>query len=86
MLAYQIPVEVIRLDGELGQGIELIAQWQILADGGNRQLLSKRSNVSQSVRGSSYEDLVAAQSRAVADLAREIAEALKNITRNTRAR
>ncbi len=81
VLAYQIPVEVIRLDGELGQGIELIAQWQILADGGNRQLLSKRSSFSQPVRGSSYADLVAAQSRAVADLAREIAEALKNTKR-----
>ena len=78
VIAYQIPVELIRLDGELGQGIELIAQWQILADGGNRQLFSKRSRFSQPVRGSSYEDLVAAQSRAVADLAREIADALKN--------
>ncbi len=83
--AYQIPVEVIRFDGELGQSVELVAQWQILADDGNRQLFSKRSSFSQPLRGSSYEDLVAAQSRAVADFAREIANELKNMKGDTRA-
>ena len=85
VIAYQIPVDVIRFDGELGQGVELVAQWQILSDNGNQQRSSKRTSISQSVVGSTYDDLVAAKSRLVAELAREIAHELKNMKLQTRA-
>lgn len=81
----QIPVDVIQFDGALGKEIVFTAQWQILSADGSTQLLSRRSSFSEKIGGSSYEDMVAAQSRAVADLAREIANALKTVKRETPA-
>lgn len=79
VIAYQIPVDLIHFDGELGQAVQLIAQWQILSDGGSQQLVSRRSSISRSVEGPSYDDLVAAQSRLVVELAQEIARELKSM-------
>lgn len=76
---FQIPVDVVRMDGELGKEVVLIAQWQILSADGSTQLLSRRSSFSEAVAGQGYEEMVAAQSRAVAALAREIADALKTV-------
>jgi uncharacterized lipoprotein YmbA len=73
---YQIPVEIIRFDGERDKDITLNVEWQILSNEGDTQLLSKRSTFKEAVAGTSYDDMVAAQSRAVAALAREIADAL----------
>ena len=76
---YQVPIDVIRFDGALDKEVIFIAQWQVLSADGNTQLLSRRSSFTEAVNGTSYDDLVAAQSRAVADLAKEIAGALGNL-------
>jgi uncharacterized lipoprotein YmbA len=76
---YQIPVEVIRFDGALGRDILLNVEWQILSNGGDTQLHSKRSIFKETVAGSNYDDMVAAQSRAVAELAQEIADTLMRL-------
>ena len=78
-LDYQIPVDVIRFDGEKGKDIILNVEWQILSNDGDTQLLSKRSTFKETVAGTSYEGMVAAQSRAVAALAQEIADALMRV-------
>lgn len=80
---YQIPIDVIRFDGALGKEVVFIAQWQVLSANGSTQLLSRRSSFTEAVNGTSYDDMVAAQSRTVADLAREIASALKTVKRET---
>ena len=76
---YQIPVEVIRFDGAPGKKVILNVEWQILSNDGDTQLLSKRSIFKETVAGTSYDDMVAAQSRAVAGLAQEIADALMRV-------
>lgn len=76
---FQIPIDVIQFDGVLGEKVIFIAQWQVLSADGGTLLLSKRSSFTEAVSGTSYEDMVAAQSRTVADLAREIAGALENL-------
>jgi uncharacterized protein len=73
---YQLVVEVNRLDGTLRQNALLDARWTLLADKGKRVVVRKNSTVSEPVSGGSYEGLVMAQSRTLAQLAKEIANAI----------
>ncbi len=71
---YRIRMEVIRMDGKLGDTAVLDVFWTVLA--GKEVLLSKRSGYRQTAGGESYEEYVSAQSRNLASLSREIAEAI----------
>ncbi len=73
---YQITLEVIRFDGQLGGEANLIARWSVSGEEPDKPLAVKRSSIQEPTGGSSYEDLVAAQSRALATLSREIAQAI----------
>jgi uncharacterized protein len=74
---YQIAVDVIRLDGRLGDSAWLEARWSILKWPEKKLLKIKRSTIREPVTGADYAALVAAQSRAVAKLSQEIAEAIQ---------
>jgi uncharacterized lipoprotein YmbA len=74
---YQITVDVIRCDGRLGDAAYLEARWSILQGQEKKLLKMNRSSIREPVKGPNYSDLVAAQSRAVAKLSREIATALQ---------
>jgi uncharacterized lipoprotein YmbA len=71
---YEVRVDVSRLDGTLGRDCSLIAQWSILRRT-DKQAKGGRSNHTEPA-GDSYTTLVAAQSRLVAALSRDIATAL----------
>ncbi len=74
---YQITVDVIRFDGSLGGDVSLIARWAIF-DGKERKLLTMRkSSIAEQSGAQGYEAMVAADSRALEKLSREIAEAIK---------
>lgn len=75
---YQVVLEVNRLDGTLGQKALLDARWTLLADKGKRIVVRKNSVISEPITGASYEGLVQAQSRALAQLSQEIATAIRN--------
>lgn len=76
---YQITVDVIRFDGPLGGDISLIARWAIF-DGKERKLLvARKSSVAEPSGAQGYEAMVAADSRALEKLSREIAEAIKTV-------
>jgi uncharacterized protein len=74
---YQIMVTVIRFDGETGGAVVLTARWSILGEGGKRELLTKKTDISEPTDGQGYDALVSAESRAVARLSKEIAGAIK---------
>lgn len=74
---YQIMVTVIRFDGEFGGDVFLSARWSLFGKGGEKQLLTKKTDITESTGASGYETLVSAQSRAVAELSKEIAGAIK---------
>jgi uncharacterized lipoprotein YmbA len=76
---YRVEVEVIRLDGRLGEHASLAARWIILDEKDMKVLLTKKSNLNSPVQGADYEALVSAQSQTIAAFSREIAEALKAI-------
>lgn len=71
---YEVRVEVSRLDGTLGRDCSLIAQWSILRRADKRTKGGRSNHVEPA--GESYTTFVAAQSRLVAALSRDIAAAL----------
>jgi len=76
-LALLVGVEVVQFDGSLGGDVVLIVKWGLFEADGKKLLLSRRSTFKEPTGSATYEALVAAQSRAVAALGREIAEAIK---------
>jgi len=77
LMSLQVGVEVVQFDGTLGGDVVLIAKWGLFEQEGKKLLVGKRSSFKEPTGAATYEALVAAESRAVAALSREIAEAIK---------
>ena len=71
----QVAIQVRRFDGTLGGQAELRADWSIL-DAGGEVLVWRATTASEPAQGPDYAALVAAQSRLVEALARDIAAGL----------
>jgi uncharacterized lipoprotein YmbA len=76
-LDYQVPMDVLRFDGVLGREVILSVRWTLLSGDGKEILLSRVSRINEPAAGPSVEAFVAAQSRALAKLAREIADGIQ---------
>ena len=77
---YQLVVDVMRFDGALGGDVVLDARWRILATDG-KELAVNRSVLTQPTGRAGYPSVVAAMSRALAALSREIAATLETLPR-----
>ena len=78
---YRITMDVIRFDGPLGGDVSLIARWAIF-EGKERKLVSvRKSTIIEPSGGKGYEAMVAADSRALEKLSREIAETIKTFSK-----
>ena len=78
---YQIGVDVIRFDGPLGGDVSLIARWAIF-EGKEKKLVSvRKSTIIEPSGEKGYEAMVAADSRALEKLSREIAETIKTLSK-----
>lgn len=73
----RIAVDIQNFGGQLGQHVELDTTWVIIEEGKNVEAVVHRSEIKEIVSDDSYEAFVAAQSRALASLCREIAKSLK---------
>ena len=76
-LTLQVGVEVLQFDGALGGDGVLNVRWALFEAEGKKLLVAKRSLFKEPTGAATYEALVAAESRAVAALSREIAEAIR---------
>jgi len=73
---YQVILDVVRFDGDLGKDAWLVARWSIVG-GKDKELLEVgRSSIREPVSKPDYDALVTAQSRALAKLSHEIVEAI----------
>ncbi len=72
-----VAVEVNQFEGVPGGRATLNARWTLHGEQGRKILVQRNSEISEAVDATSYEALVAAQSRAVASLAGEIATAVR---------
>ena len=73
---YRVTVEVIRFDGAPGTAVLLDARWSLIAEEAEKTLTQKKSVITIPAEGQDFVGLVAAQSKAVAALSREIAAAI----------
>lgn len=76
-LDYQVAIDVVRLDGEIGKDVVLGARWTVLSGDGRKLLLSRVSRIVEPAGSPELVGLVEAQSRAVARLGEEIGLAIK---------
>lgn len=74
-VAHEVDVQVVRLEGALGGDCTLVARWSVMRSAGRETVASARSTLTRPA-GKDYESLVAAKSRLLADLSREIATAI----------
>ena len=74
---YQVTVDIVRCDGQLGKDVTLVARWSVLSGEKKKLLAMKRSNIIEKIDSDGYEVLVAAHSRALGKLSREIAKAIQ---------
>ena len=79
----RVEIDVSRFDGKPGGSVLLQSQWIVFSKDRTKVLRTKTSSLSEPVNGKGYEALVAAQSRALAALGREIAEAIRSLPRDT---
>ena len=79
---YQVTVEVTRFDGNFEEGAQMRTSWTIWGPKRRQVLLKKYSRFSESLTSNDIEALVAAKSRLIAKLSKEIAEAIKGLAEN----
>lgn len=73
----QVGIEVVRFDGILGGDVVLAVRWGLMDPESKKLLVAKRSSFKEPTGAATYQALVAAQSRTVGALSREIAEAIR---------
>ncbi len=74
---YNVTVNVTRFDGIPGKQADLRARWVILDKTRKKMLFENHSALTHTTGDDSLEALIAAESRTLSDLSREIAEAIK---------
>jgi uncharacterized lipoprotein YmbA len=77
--AYRVALHVQQFDGALGGPAVLRVTWIVTGREEKTPLAVRKSDIQEPVSGKDYDALVAAQSRAVAALSREIAEEIRRL-------
>lgn len=75
-LDYNVKLDISRFEGSLGGQVELVARWAIFDGAGNSLYGVKATHIIEPTKGGGYADMVAAQSRALVSLSRELADAI----------
>lgn len=75
---HRIVVKVSLFDGALGGEVVLKARWTLTDGAGKETIAARHAVITVKAGGEGYEELVTAQSQAVADLSREIVAVLAN--------
>lgn len=78
-LDYRVPIDVLRFDGTLGTGNEVVlgARWSIVSGDGREVLVTRVSRIVEPIAGNDMQAFVDAQSRAADRLAGEIASTIR---------
>ena len=79
---YRLEVDVLRLDGNLGDQVTLVAQWALLAAEEDDLIVMRRSEYQASAADNTYKELVMAKSRTIEKLSQNIARNVKTALGN----
>ena len=77
--AYRLNVSVNQLEGALGGKVKLSAVWTIRGQGAKPMFVTDETLLEEKVTGEDYDSFVAAQSRLMAALSKEIADAIRGL-------
>jgi uncharacterized lipoprotein YmbA len=75
----RVIVDVQRFDGLLGKDVLLAAKWSIEVPGSQKELMVQEASFREKPDGPGYSELVAAMSRSLAALSREIAHNIETV-------
>jgi hypothetical protein len=78
----RVEVRIARFEGEPGGRVLLQGRWSLFSPDRKTLLAARASSLDEPVEGEDYEALVAAQSRALVSLSREIARAIESLPRD----
>ena len=82
-LDYRLEVDILRLDGNLGKQVTLVAQWALMQEEEEDLIVMQRSDYQEPVADNTYKGLVMAKSRIVEKLSRDMAAAItKALSKN----
>ena len=73
---HRVVIDINRYDSQLSKEFLLNATWSVKDLKGNKLLLVQKSIIRESLASSTYEDLVAAQSKALAAMSAEMAKSI----------
>jgi len=76
-LDYRLEVDVLRLDGNLGNQVALVSQWARLETEEDALILMRRSKYQELAADETVKELVLAKSRMIENLSRDMAAAIK---------
>lgn len=79
---YQVELLVTRFDGTLDDSVVLDVLWAILKGDSREVLFTRKSTLKQPTGGQGYGALVSAKSQALANLSREIADAIRSFSKS----
>ena len=74
---YRVEMNVLRLDGSLGENVFLEVWWMVFSGDRTRMVLAKRSTFTEAVGGQDYKSFVSAESRLLGHFSDEIAVTIK---------
>ena len=74
---FQVIVNIRKFDGTLGGAITLNADWTVAGKGKDKTVIAKKLVLQESTNGADYQDYVAAQSRLLENLSREISDEIR---------
>jgi uncharacterized protein len=75
---YQVLLDLMRFDAIPDGNIFLTAHWSIMDNEGTQKLITLETNIREKIQGQDYNAKVAAMSKALEDLSRNIAKAIKD--------
>ena len=75
-LDYQVPIEIIQLDGNVPGDADLLVRWSLLKEGKETRIIQKKFHSGKPIAGQGYSGLVTAMSLELVDFSREIADAI----------
>ena len=81
-LDYRLEVDVLRLDGNLGDQVTLVAQWALLEAEEEDLIVMRRSQYQEPAADNTYKGLVMAKSRTIEKLSRDMAAAIQKTLAN----
>lgn len=76
---YQLTLDIVRFDGQLGGEVVLVARWNLLRGEEKEFIAMKRSEIRITTNDSSYDAFVKSQSQALGRLSSEIMTVIINV-------